>query len=429
MSPIQQYFITIIQKDIITFEHLLDILTVRKNINASYPYQIHRGTEDTYYHNEDKERIVLPTKGDDPLLTANDLITLPANTLVNQDETIDTTIGRVIANHFLLITPFGKTIPYINGYASISDIESLIAPILIDDGAKPPTDKPYIYVDQYLTFLDSIALLEGLTPYITYAATPKNLVGAKGIAAYKKKLSKEYEGRLDDPIVAVEYQEKLRDFDKAYLKDDPSYGKFMSGKVLNKCRLKMFGSFGSEDVINKDKPMHMIEESLADRLPDDKYTTAALNSSTREASFSRGNLTQLGGVISKTMAAATGHLKLIEGDCGTKRTVRAHVYAGEEHKYLSRYHMVNGKPVLITKEILPTLVGKDIALRSVTRCIQSPTAYCQVCSGDNLVRVKDGINLAATEIAGIITSFFLALMHGKVHAVEKIDLKRALGRH
>src|SRR5690606_13555437 len=88
-----------------------------------------------------------------------------------------------------------------------------------------------LYVDEYIKFTNALSFMEELSSICAWSATPKGIVAPKGIEKYKDQLVKEYGDRLRDPVVLAEFEDKLKKYDDEYLKDDPAYGTFLSGKV------------------------------------------------------------------------------------------------------------------------------------------------------------------------------------------------------
>lgn len=87
--------------------------------------------------------------------------------------------------------------------------------------------------------------------------------------------------------------------------------------------------------------------------------------------------------FNRMMQLFTGIVKEVRvHDCGTKHTIDWLVQEGDVAGLVGKYHMVNGKPVVIKADD-QHLVGTNIKLRTITKCESENTSTpCAICLGD-----------------------------------------------
>jgi len=356
------------------------------------------------------------------LLSIEDKVKITHDVMSNVETEIDTTIGRVIVNYLLGYNVFKDKIKFINDKLDSSTFENKIRDGLVDGT---------ITVDEYIKFVDSAGFISNLSRIVTIAATEKNIVAAPGIEEYKKKLIKEYneqygEGWMKLAKPVAEFDAMITKFDDNYLKDDPTYGKLMSGKVKNTGRHKMLISYGNETSFNDKDDANLITGSLVNGWPKQEKQLAAIFNSTRSASYSRSKETAEGGVLAKTFLRTTSSYRVSDlEDCGTKKGKQLLVTDYNKKNLLDKFMIVNGKTIPI-KDI-DSLVGKVITVRTPAYCVEKGSKFCQTCSGKILTLNKDAIPLMMIEVGAVILKLSLKKMHvGNTVDIVNIDLANLL---
>lgn len=365
-----------------------------------------------------------------PLFKFDEKITVDNQVCRNVgEEPIETTVGQLLFNLISIVEAFGAKIPYVTGKVTVSALETLIAAKLIDNAkegeASDRTD--VIYVHEYLAMIDTFSYLERFAQLCAWAATEKTLVAPVGIETFKKQLLAKYEGKLTDPVELSKYEKELQDFDDAYLKDDPSYGAFTSGKIKNIARKKMFLGLGAEDGFTQSLSVTPVINSLEEGWPTEPTQYTAMMNASRAGSFSRGAETVKGGVSAKVMLRAAGNIKIIETDCGT--TIGIHRQLDE-----TNIKQVVGREVRMKNEWVKVknlsdaenLMGRPIIVRSPMFCKLDGDNLCSHCAGEKLAENKNGVSIALTEISSKIMTALLKAMHGKVLSTAKMNYQKAL---
>lgn len=357
----------------------------------------------------------------EPIFTIKDKITLEPNTLDNQPNKIDTTLGKVIVNKVLLEHNFKDKIDYINTKVSVSDIEKILVIKLKNKEVK---------VSEYLSFTDSVTFIRGLSMLTNISATPKNILPPPNIDKIKKELyekfNKKYgEDWVKDRVKVVEYQDELKKVDTEWLKDDPTLGKLLNKKIKDNARVKMYLTFGPEVGFNKDgSNMQFVSNSLMDGYPDTKEELTAMFNSSRSGSYDRGKETQKGGAAAKDILKATSNYTIKEGDCGTTMGKELLVTKDNKTSLINRNILVNGKTIKIDNP--DEYIGKVIVLRSPMYCKEKGSAWCSACVGGNMKDYKQGVSLVVTNISSIILNTSMKSMHNSQVSLFNVNLKNII---
>lgn len=365
-----------------------------------------------------------------PIFTFKEKITVDKTVCQNiREGQIETTIGQLLFNKICVVEAFGDKVPYVTGKVTVSALEALIAEKLVDNPKEgEAANRPdVIYVFEYLAMIDSFSYLERFAQLCAWAATEKTMVAPTGVEAFKKQLLIKYEGKLTDPVELSKYEKELQDFDDAYLKDDPSYGAFTSGKIKNIARKKMFLGLGAEDGFTQTLNVTPVINSLEEGWPTEPNQYTAMMNASRAGSFSRGAETVKGGVSAKVMLRAAGNIKIVETDCGT--TTGIHRQFDE-----SNIKQIVGREIRIKNEWVKVknlsdaehLMGRPLIVRSPMFCKLDGDNLCSHCAGEKLAENKNGVSIALTEISSKIMTALLKAMHGKVLSTAKMNYEKAL---
>jgi hypothetical protein len=391
------------------------------------PYDLTRKS-DGYYFMSPNGLIKIRDNPNRPLFDFLDDVTIDSDWLDNNTEKLKTKIGNVLVNALLLADNFNDKISFMTGSIKIKDIEKKIAALLVDnppEGKNPPNDK--ITINEYLKFINARTFLNGISQIAVVAATPKTLLPPPGLKKFRKELVKKYGDKLKDYKTVAEIESKLAEFDKEWLKDDPSFGKFLSGKVLNINRKKMYLTYGAESGFGDSDEANYIEGSLDDGWTKDPEKIVTMFNSIRSGSYSRGHETQEGGLVAKVVLRATGNFKIADRDCGTKLGIVFEVDDANVASLIGRYQIKSNNSLeqIENIEMAKKLLGKIIKLRSIQYCHEKGEQICKVCAGKRLSEHPKGIALAVTEVSAQILTSSLKKMHGGVLSVVELDLDDA----
>lgn len=398
----------------------------------AFAYRIVQTPTGIFFNTEkepgDLERIEDAVIGQ-PLFNFKEQLTIDKSWCPNVGEdTIETTIGNLVFNLISVVFAFGTKVKYIQGKADVGKIEDLIAKRLVDDVEDLSQEKQdVIYVREYIKFIDSLSYLEGLAQLCAWAATEKTMLPPTGIEAFKTELLKKYAGKLEDPVELSNFETELKNFDDQYLKDDPTYGAFTSGKIKNMARKKMFLSLGAEAGFTETLKVVPVLNSLEEGWPTEPQQFTAMMNTSRAGSFSRGAETVKGGVSAKVLLRAAGNMKIVDEDCGTELGLHRVMDSNNYHQLIGREVRLKNEWVVVKNiEEAEHLTGDKIIVRSPMYCKLDGDNLCSHCAGQRLAENKEGLSTALTEISSTIMTALLKAMHGKVLSTAKLDYKKAL---
>jgi len=366
-------------------------------------------------------------KGSDPLFRFKDIVVADSSICLNIQGKVETTIGNLLFNLISIVYSFGNVIPYMNGPVSVRQVEDIIAPILQDDIPDTASKDPSkIYVEDYIKFVDSLSYLTGFTQLAVWAATEKTMTAPTGLAKFKKVLLEKYKGRLTDPAAVAEMEAELLKFDAEYLKGDPGGENFATGaKMRGIVRKRLYLMFGADPGIKESNTINPVISSLEEGWEINKFPQ--LNDSLRIGSYSRGKLTQLGGVLTKELLRASSSVAVGEDDCGTTIGIFKQIDETNYKKLIGTYSIESNKSILIAdEESAKKYIGKSIFKRSPMFCKSKGSNYCKCCLGLKLSANPSGLSLIISDYGSNILNLFMGKMHGTALALAKLDLTKSL---
>lgn len=387
---------------------------------------------------EGEERVQIKTdkKPGQPLFTVKDQLTITRewiptlSTAIMSIKTtsIPTSLGTLLLNLICLYEPFEGKYPYCQGRFTPSDLENLIAERLesLPSPGQPKKNDAF-YPDELDKFSRAITYIESLSLLFTHSITHRGLLPAPGRKEFKAEVLKRYQGKLHDPVEMAKFEEEMKGFDAAYMKDDPSFGKFMSDKVAG-ARITGFMTQGG-DANNFAGELHLtpIVQALEDGIPLDEKGFTAISNTVRYGSFARGAETVNGGVAAKSLMRAADNWRITEGDCGTKLGIRRVYDESNIGKLVGRYVIIEGKLKLIeSKDDALPFIGRKNIVRSPQYCRRTGTQTCEVCAGLALAKYPTGLPIPLMEVSGGILADSLKQMHNTKLETATLKLSTAI---
>ncbi len=393
----------------------LELFAIQSTEDRVYEYiAIKNGIK---YLKVDEDLLETNTKIDSPMFSINDTIKLKKFDLPCLKEDVYTSVGIYIANLLAIVYPFNNKLDYINSMFTPKVIESKL-PNLLKNGT--------ITVEEKDMFVNAVSFSLNFSKLFTYSFTKISATPAPGMKAFKEKLTAKYNkdygpNWIEDEIKALQYIDELKAFDKKYIKNDPSYGKILSGKIVNNSRPRMYMSFGVEsgfDTTGKDSTF--VIESLSEGYPKDKRKLRAIMNSARKGSFDRGSETQKGGSLVKEMQRASNTLTIKSGDCETKLGLPILVTEKNIKVYENVYIIEKG--VSIYKENLKEYIGQTVKIRSTQYC-QFVDSFCTVCGNKDLEDYKNGISLLIIASGGVVLNISMSKLHKAAKQLVNFDIR------
>lgn len=437
MNKVEYLKLAITDPDNVAYRHdwMFSVLAVTRMEKSDKPYKFQlfctsNGYE--YFTPEGTYEVIdgIASKGmpTEALFTIFEKIPVDNSWTSNIASPCEISIGNIIGNKILIHYPFGNKIPCPTGPITIDEIEKKVGAKLKDTPSIGESrSEEFFYVDELLKFNEALQTLKSLASLISYAATPKNLVAPTGIDAFKATLNKEFAGRdMDDPLTFAEYENRLKDFDKEYMKDDPTMGKFTAGRAMGISRKKMFLTVGADQLkFNDAKRTVAVMNSLREGWPTKPREFVAMCNSARVGSYARGAETVNGGVAAKILSRAGSNYTLVDTDCKSSIGV-TRLYGKNNINKLIGVSVItgSGKTELVLEDQKGKYLGAYTTTRSPFGCKLKGENICRVCIGEKLFRFKNGASIFLMETSSIILAASMAAMHGKILSTAEIDLER-----
>lgn len=357
----------------------------------TYPGALFLGPEQTFYsvinftriddHTQDqpvyrltldKTEITIPAKEIHPLVTPQTPLTIYPNDLPNYTESTptQTTVGRFIANAFIIVPVFGSSVPYHNKELKSSQYEKYLGDALLSKR---------ITVEQIKTVgIDHMFFILSRPELFSPNITVKALTTDPNIPKVRAQLIAERKDRIDagDPTAMAEVETPLIQMDKDRLKDDPSAHYYLGKDDFSNKRKKLMVTTGSIEVFGKPGQFTFVDTPLSDGWTY-KGTPVLINES-RHGSQSRAIETANGGEDAKYIGRVFAALYITVNDCGTKQGVIEPIRPDTFEDHLNRYIIDGGDLVILNEDTKSKYMGKDVTFRSPFYCL-AEKGFCAKC--------------------------------------------------
>ena len=378
------------------------------------------------YHTlfEDKPVVV---EGDvtQPLFRMDDILLLPGNYHpCLKDKDVRTTFGLFLFNVILFWEVFHGKVDYVNREFTKQLIEKLLSDIMVDDpvdGEVLPEGKAG--ATECMKFTENCYFLEGLGTHFIKPGGVDVLVVDPSITKFLAEQFEKHKNELNDPVVFTRIVDEAVKMDEKIQRSGPSKNFFINKKFIHTARKRMFLAFGIEPNATGDgwvalpnsldvgiDPAHIV----------DYVNTAVVGS------YSRSMATGDGGSMVKETLRLIGRSSVAEEDCGSPVGESVTINDKNKKGWIGGYYLVKDKPVLLTKELLDSMVGKTINIRVTEYCMTKDGDYCRICCGEGLGRYG---NRVSAEVVLIPTASMLQRMkaqHQAGGAVVYLDLVTAI---
>lgn len=340
-------------------------------------------------------------------IRAFDEFFLPANTLPNQKEGIQTTAGRFFFNSYVLVGSFGDKISYVNEPVTDKKLESIL------NEATEGLQMGRIKEEELNNYMNKIFRIGFLTEVFNPGMNTKFLKPLPEVEKLKKELFEKYKDEIEEGNAAVyadKVEKPLLEKAREILREEDCWSIYASGALDDKNNLKnnTITVGGLIDPVNN--KFNIIKNSYYDGLDPSEYPTHA--NKLIAASYNRAVETQYGGAKTKFLFAAMQNI--IAGpkgsDCGTKRYLETVIQKAYKKDYLFRYVIDGNNLVLLTPDVIDKYLDRPIKLRSPLYC--EGKNICNKCLGDLFYILGiTNIGLTATRTTASIMQIAMKSMH------------------
>jgi len=346
-----------------------------------------------------------------PLIVADTMVEVPIEGKLKKIKGF-----KYIAYILFILEPFKGKIPYQeDSYTYNSIFKKYIVKDLLNEDK---SDK-LITIEDYKRFMKAIVFSHNIAPLIVHTETERTITAPPGIVEYKKKLIKEYKAKygddvLKDELKTLEIDEKLKAYDREYMKDDPTLGVVTNNKIMNVSRKSKFISIGKPTALIPTTETSYIEGSLTEGNKLDAKNIVDINNAIRYGSAARGMETQLTGLIAKYLSASTRAFRVTKDDCGVKKGFKV-LITKDNITYINniRYD--------IKGNIIKAKVGDTIEMRDYLYCKLEGNNFCKKCVGIIASKIYNPAILTAITTGGKGLSSSLSKFHAVVKDIKVLE--------
>ena len=367
-------------------------------------------------------------KVDEPYMHPTQEFILPANTLVNQPNTLLTTAGLYVYNMHIIAPCFGTMIPYVNepvdGKVN-GKISNTIASALLNKKISTANYKLY---NNRLTRLASCCgfLMDGLSEDL--------IIPNPAVEKAKKELFEKYKDEIkknNSTLYVDKIEKKLLEIAENELKMSPNYTLYQKGGKPSFSNNYKNNILTVGPLMDPITGKYVISKNSYDEGVDLETFAVACNKAIY-ASYNRGVKTQDGGAMTKYLYALMHSIQSGKrgSDCRTTKYRDVLITKKNSDKYLYRYIWTgkkdkDGSHVLLEldESNINEYVGKVIKLRSPMYCKHSGNTICSVCLGTVFERMGlKNIGLTTTTPSSVIMNKSMKAMHDISVKLADIDL-------
>jgi len=372
----------------------------------------------SFYNDKMELEIIETPVKRETLFTIKETITEPQRYTKLTSLPEQTTVGKLLANIFLLEIPFRTILPYNNNKFSISSVEETIIPLLNNDPENEKTkDLNKIYISDLILLSKTVSYIVSFSHIFIHATSDKLITEPDNIKEFKKKLLEDprFKGKLSDPIALQQFEEELIKFDSAYLSDDENAQYFANNtKGRTVIRKTLFLSLGYEGAFKKETKITPVVNSLTEGNTVESLTSVI--NSARYATASRALYTASGGYNAKSLSRATLGVNIVENDCGTILGTVLKVKKRNKVFLINRYFVSKGA-LLIDDSVFDQIIGKTVMVRSPAYC-KSKKGYCKKCLGEKLG--NNEVNSISSQAMSLGNAVMYAMMSAAHTAAKKL---------
>ena len=348
-----------------------------------------------------------------------DYFNLKAGEYFNKTD-IETTVGSFIFNKFILEPKFSKHVDYVNYEITdggLGKFESELSQLLLND---------VITTDDFTDYLDRIQWL-GMQFHEPLAAsfTMRGLKPLKSVIKRRDELIEENKEALDkgDIMTMSAIEKELVDMAVKEVGDDPSMDLYYSGARGSISNNYKQLSIVKGPVFNKTIGKYQfIKNSFYEGISKDDIAPTATN--VTNGAYPKAVGTAVSGYKAKQVSSLGQAVILRKDveDCGTKGYVEIVLPKSMKSKFLYRYIIEGGKPLMLTNENIDKYLGKKVKLRSIMYC-GCDSGVCLTCAGRLYEKLQiDSVGLTTSTLTGALLNLKMKSFHDTSVKLQTIDL-------
>ncbi len=359
---------------------------------------------------------------DEPRFNTFDTLKMPKGHLYNKEE-IETTVGRYLANFYVIPEKYLKKYGYQNvtfNKKATEELEKKMATMLLNDE---------IEIKDFIQFTDNgewitLGTSYFLVPTMDYAMT----VPLPEVMKRREELFKEYEEgiKAGDPNVADTIEKELLSMSKKILKENGNegYDFFESGEFDFGNNYKKTSIMGGALENPYTKKLNILKSNYVEGIKKEEFPYFA--NITVTGGYSRNVETQKGGYETKKINNSMQILVLDDkgSDCGTKNYLKVSIPEKMKNMFLNRYILQgSGKLLQLTEENIGNYVDKETMMRSPMFCKNEK--ICNVCAGELFYKMNvKNAGLLTSTLSGSLMNLAMKKFHNTSVNFSKIDISK-----
>lgn len=348
-----------------------------------------------------------------------DVFTLKKGEYLNND-TIETTVGSLIFNKFIIEPRFSKVMNYNNEVINnkgLSKLESKLSELLKDDK---------ITTEDFADYLNRIQWLGNkLHEVIASSFTMRGMKPVPKVIKERDKLIKENKKALEkgDIITMSNIENELIKTVEKEIGDDPSMDLYYSGARGSISNNYKQLSIVKGPIMNLASGKYeFITKNFYEGLEKDEIP--ATGSNVVNGAFPKTCEVKYTGYKTKQMNSALQSIVLRKDveDCGSKGYVEILLTKEVAAKCSDRYIIDGNKKVLLNNENMSKYIGKKVKLRSIMYC-GCDYGVCLTCAGLSLKKIGiDVVGLTGNALTGSLVNIKMKSFHDTSVKTNEINL-------
>lgn len=364
------------------------------------------------FYDREKKQIV------DRRFNTYDKITIPAGKFCGNKEKIDTHLGLLIFNKYIVEDGLYDVLGYINEEVTagvVKGMEKKLSQALLINKITPA---------QMAKYMNKMQWGFTLTDCLSASLSPKTARVLPEVNKEKERLLKSNPKMFEtgDPIQAAIIEKQLLDTAKKVIGNDHGMDLYNSGSNA---------SFG-----NNYKSMFIMKGPIKDS-SDGKYTIVTSNysegikkeelqahyDSLVSGVYPKGVGTQVGGYLTKKFLAAFQSLVLDKKwtDCGTKKTMSILITKKNMEMFKYMYIVENGKFIYLDDATIPKYVGRIVNMRFPLYC--TGDKVCNRCAGElYYLEGIENVGLTSAKVTSALVQKSMKKFHDTSVHLNKINI-------
>ena len=256
------------------------------------------------------------------------------------------------------------------------------------------------------------------------------LLSGTVIKKKKQELKKKYEKELSNPETRVrtvaKIEKELLAFAEDYMKGDKAMDMYTSG-AKGSFDNNFKNLFVMKGLIRDPDPTQDfmdVDANYIDGIKEEHYVS--MGRSLAEGPYARARRTMIGGYWEKLFLRSFQHITLgpKDSDCGTTKTITAHITDDNVNSLMYNYIKEGSKLVELTSQNMDKYIGKTVQMRFSSLC-ESKDHICNKCMGNFFYRLGiNNVGVTTPQVASRLKNISMKSFHNSQVKLHNIDVDK-----